>query len=75
MSRFNSKRIQLIKEIMQNNYIEERRPEYIKYSNENFDILKHKGFYMVVDKSQSDNINVYNNLENAHRHIVKCMYK
>lgn len=67
-----SRRVHIIQDIMENHYVEEHYPEYTKYRNDNFEILKQKSFYMVVDKRQEGNVKVYVGLESAHKNIIRC---
>lgn len=66
-----SKKNRLIQEILSNRYDEEKHMDYTKYYNVNFEILKHKTFYIVLDKREFGLTKMYNNLEIAHEHIVK----
>ncbi len=65
-----SRKARLIQEILGGRMTEEHYPEYVKWYNISFDILKQKTLYMVVDKRDASLIKVYTGLETAHKHIV-----
>lgn len=64
-----SRKVHIIQDIMGNHYVEEHYPEYTKYRNDDFEILKQKSFYMVVDKRH---MKIYIGLESAHKNIIRC---
>ncbi len=66
-----SRKVHIIREMMDNRYVEEKHPEYVKYYNDGIEVLKQKSFYMVVDKRDASGVlNVYTSLNAAHKNIV-----
>ncbi len=67
-----NKKVRLIHEILNHRFVEEAHPEYVRFYNEFIEVLKQKSYYVVVDRRQIGLTKLYNNLETAHKHIVKC---
>ncbi len=66
-----SRMVHLIQDIMNTPYVEEKHDGFIKYHNDDFEILKQRTFYVVVDKRQGNNRKVYTSLDVAHKYIVR----
>lgn len=66
-----SRMVHLIQDIMNNPYVVEKYDGFVKYHNDDFEILKQRTFYLVIDKRIADNRKVYTSLDVAHKYIVR----
>jgi hypothetical protein len=66
-----TRKVHMIQEIMNSPYHEEKYDDFIKYYNDRFEILKQRGFYVIIDKRNYHKNNIYLNLDTAYKNIVK----
>jgi len=63
--------VHLIQDIMHTPYVVEKYDDFVKYHNDDFEILKQRTCYVVIDKRITDNRKMYTNLDVAHKYIVR----